>query len=316
MITYSLESDDDDTFALFKIDRNFGTISLLSLLDAEIQNSHLLRVVATDNGSPTKSSFTTILVNVTDVNDNIPAFLLQKYSFFVDGYVKNQFVGKVHAFDRDSNSSLLYSMFKPSIFIEIDSLSGSLYLKSKPVPVSVIKCQVDVTDGENNVNVDVDVIIYTRNENQPMLLGSSIHAEIDENLGNSKKFVTAVNAVDPDKGKYGVVSYQIDSAALSLLFTINKKGHIYTSGEPFDREKASRYILPVRVTDEGGLFSLTDVIVDVKDDNDNPPIFEFPSYEASITTSQMSAESLLHVIAHDADEGINAELAYIAHGLQ
>lgn len=74
-ITYSSTSLGEESMDYFSIDILTGVLSLLSPLDAETKNKHLVQITATDNGSPRKSSFTYLEVAVRDVNDNKPKYL-------------------------------------------------------------------------------------------------------------------------------------------------------------------------------------------------------------------------------------------------
>ena len=60
----------------FTIDSISGEVFTSSALDYESSSSHLLKlkIVASDNGTPRKSSFVYMYINVLDVNDNCPVF--------------------------------------------------------------------------------------------------------------------------------------------------------------------------------------------------------------------------------------------------
>lgn len=48
-------------------------VSIIKQLDYETKTSYKLVIVATDNGSPAKSTTMTLTVTVTNVNDNAPS---------------------------------------------------------------------------------------------------------------------------------------------------------------------------------------------------------------------------------------------------
>ena len=56
----------------FEVDASTGLISLIAALNYEAATSHDLVVTVTDNGTPAKSTSTTVSVTVTDINDNTP----------------------------------------------------------------------------------------------------------------------------------------------------------------------------------------------------------------------------------------------------
>ncbi|XP_039252765.2 protocadherin alpha-4-like [Styela clava] len=60
---------------VFSIDKGTGLIRLISPLDREKRSEWKLTVSARDGGSPFLESFSTVIVKVTDVNDNAPIFV-------------------------------------------------------------------------------------------------------------------------------------------------------------------------------------------------------------------------------------------------
>ena len=60
----------------FTIDSNSGEVFTSSALDYESSSPHLfkLKILASDNGTPRKSSFVHMYIKVLDVNDNCPVF--------------------------------------------------------------------------------------------------------------------------------------------------------------------------------------------------------------------------------------------------
>lgn len=65
---------------LFSIDATTGHLTLSQHLDFETSQRHTLIVTATDSGEPPLSSNLTILVEVQDVNDNLPIFERTEYT--------------------------------------------------------------------------------------------------------------------------------------------------------------------------------------------------------------------------------------------
>lgn len=318
-ITYSISSTDENSLSLFNIDSKTGIITASKQLDAESQTFHLIHVSATDHGEQRKSSFTSINITVLDINDNKPTFNTNEIIFFIDDIrSRDQFIGKIDAFDADVNHTLTYSLKKQSSYLDINSLNGILSIKSRPTPSTIIKTHVVVTDGVHSVEAELIINVNTRNENRPYV-PHVIHLKIKEDLAVKKKSkISLMNLAvnDADMGKYSQLYYQIDSDVVKKYFKVDAKGMLFKTKRLIDREKISKMVVPVRVTDGGGLFTLTKVIIEIQDENDETPMFEFPLYQTNIMTSQMSEESLLHVVAKDLDVGANAELKYNAQGLE
>ncbi|XP_078343101.1 uncharacterized protein LOC144628871 isoform X1 [Oculina patagonica] len=74
-LLFSLD-DINDVSPSFTIDSISGEIFTSSALDYESSSPHLykLKIVASDNGTPRKSSFVFMYINIVDVNDNCPVF--------------------------------------------------------------------------------------------------------------------------------------------------------------------------------------------------------------------------------------------------
>lgn len=64
---------------MFAIDSKTGHLTLNQHLDYETAQRHTLIVTATDSGEPPLQANLTILVEVQDVNDNIPQFEQNEY---------------------------------------------------------------------------------------------------------------------------------------------------------------------------------------------------------------------------------------------
>ena len=225
-----------------------------------------------------------------------------------------QFIGKVAASDLDSNTKLSYVLSKTSSFVKIDLFTGVLYLTGSPLPMTSILLEVMASDGVHVAFAEVIIDCLARNDYRPLVL-EQIDVVVTENTMKNV-LLADINPIDRDKGIYANVSYQIDSQTAAKYFSVNEFGKIYSTGYPLDGELIQQIVIPVRVTDDGGLFSIIQVVVTVEDQNDNTPIFEFPSYRATVVNSQITDDSLLQVFASDPDRGSNSELFYVAQGLR
>lgn len=82
---------------IFDINRMTGSLYSKIPLDREQKKSYEVFVKATDGGG--KFGYALIKVNVEDVNDNIPAFLLKEYKAIVkENSAVNTVVGQVRTF--------------------------------------------------------------------------------------------------------------------------------------------------------------------------------------------------------------------------
>ena len=84
------------------------------------------------------------------------------------------------------------------------------------------------------------------------------------------------------------------------------------SCQPLDRESSSLYNLTIQAVDQGSppRSTLSTILINVLDDNDNDPSFQQEAYEAEIPEDTAVGTSVLQVQATDADVGLNAHISY------
>lgn len=98
--------DSDDTFS------NLGLISVVNSTKLDFEVNQRLRLIAIATAGPAYD-YTTIWINLKDVNDNAPRFSQHRYSSSVwEGNVPGTFVTQVMATDVDSgaNGRITYSI--------------------------------------------------------------------------------------------------------------------------------------------------------------------------------------------------------------
>lgn len=125
---------DSNLLGLFSIDSRSGKITTNGMLDREVQSVFQLIVVASDYGSPIKSSTADVTIHVADQNDNTPIFTFPgKHNNTIQMSNRSPIglvVTTVNAFDLDtgSNSWLTYrfSGGNDNAFFTIDTNSGAI----------------------------------------------------------------------------------------------------------------------------------------------------------------------------------------------
>ena len=96
----------------FFIDSQSGELSC-SPLDREVQDLYLLNIVAIDGGRPSRSSTSSIRVQVLDINDNDPKFVQQQYTkSILENTPSGTSILQVEAGDIDEgvNAKISYSL--------------------------------------------------------------------------------------------------------------------------------------------------------------------------------------------------------------
>lgn len=108
------------------------------------------------------------------------------------------------------------------------------------------------------------------------------------------------------------ISYSlIDSA--DGQFSVNELSGIIQLEKHLDREQQAVYTLTLKAVDQGLPRKLTatgTVVVSVLDINDNPPVFEYREYGATVSEDILVGTEVLRVYAASRDIEANAEITY------
>lgn len=172
-ISYSFQSGVDTT--LFGLRLN-GWIFIKQILNREEKEVYRFTVVATDKGTPPKSSTADVTVHVEDVNDNNPKFTLSSYIFPVDENEPNRtFVGQVSATDKDagSNAKIAYILMSPGPEFVVDRNTGIirtnkvLNREQERAFTFVVKA-VDHGQNPRTGSASVTVTVQDLNDNAPI----------------------------------------------------------------------------------------------------------------------------------------------------
>ncbi|XP_078371306.1 protein dachsous-like [Oculina patagonica] len=316
-ISYTFQSGVDT--ALFGL-RSNGWIYIKQELDREIQEIYRFTVVATDKGTPPKSSTADVTVYVDDVNDNNPKFTLQSYIFPVNENEPNRtFVGQVSASDKDagSNAKIAYSFDPPSpaspVFV-IDRDTGIIRTnevlnREQKQSYSLMVKASDHGRDPRVAHAKVTVTVQDLNDNAPTFKKLSYEKAVSEDIGVGSSVIT-VQATDPDAGSNGMITYF--AASTTSLFSINAQTGVITTAARLDREKNERHTLNIGASDQGNPPQSTVVFVTIHvlDVNDNPPRFVNNSFFVNVPEKQPVGSVVTTVTAKDIDAGNNGRVRY------
>lgn len=310
LITYSITSGNDK--GLFTLNSKTGVLSLANSLDYEEQHQHELRVSATDGGWIAKSSYVSVTVQVTDVNDNPPVFDPDEYFPSVQENVPSgTTVLKMNATDRDSglNAVMAYVIqSSDSDLFVIDPNTGTittqgfLDYEAKQVYHLTVKA-FNVPDEERCSFANINIQLKGANEYVPRFVSKQYYFEISEAAPRGT-VVGEVFASDRDQGEDGVVYYLIFGRSRKKGFGINKKtGQIYVTGT-LDREKEEKVSLKVLAKNAGSIHGadIDEVFVNITilDAND-PPVFTQDLYDVQVSEGLSPGGLVTFVSAEDSD---------------
>ncbi|XP_064158213.1 protocadherin-16 isoform X1 [Anguilla rostrata] len=323
-VNVSLEGG-DGKFALTTKDNIIYLICVDQILDREERDSYELHVMATDSGTPPLRAESSFTIQVTDVNDNPPAFDQPEYRQTIPEVVyPGSFVLQVTARDKDQgpNGDIRYSLLRDhgthSDWFAIDPQTGIITTSSQldyetdPRP-SVTVVATDRGRPPLSSTAVVNVLLQDINDNEPVFGSNFYNVTIKENTPAGTCFLE-VTATDADGGSFGSVSYSMGSGvggAPPSQFTVGREtGRICTSAA-LDREQgAASYDFTVTAVDGGGLNSVAYVKVYLQDINDNAPSFYPLHYAVSLNAQSPPGTSVVRVTAYDPDVGKNGRVTY------
>ncbi len=122
--TTNNSNEASEAFAIFP---NNGWIYLRAALDRETYDRYVITVLASDNGTPSATATTHVIINIDDSNDNDPEFGRDSYQFSVEENLRRGVVvGTVSATDADldANAVLRYNLLPSNTSFQINSVTG------------------------------------------------------------------------------------------------------------------------------------------------------------------------------------------------
>ncbi|CAH1187899.1 unnamed protein product [Phyllotreta striolata] len=303
----------------FSLEKSSGLLRLVDSLDRETTDNYKLLVRCSDGNQYTD---TIVHIEVTDTNDNPPAFLEPAYSFDIpENAARGSRVGQIKASDPDlgANAQLTYSVISDwaNDVFSLNPQTGVFTLTSKldyeevQHYILVVQAQ-DAGHPALSSTLTVYCNVLDLNDNAPLFDPMSYSNEIFENVTAGTPVVT-VSATDADSGNNRKIVYAITSGNDAGSFEILQNGTIFTKQE-LDREKQAIYNLVVTATDqatspESRLSSTVQVTVLLKDINDMSPEFITPN-ETTVSENIPVNTVVMAIKATDKDEGRNGYIEY------
>ncbi|KAM6182284.1 cadherin-23-like [Erethizon dorsatum] len=302
----------------FLINSSSGVVLTTTELDRERIAEYQLRVVASDAGTPTKSSTSTLTIRVLDVNDETPTFFPAVYNVSVSEDVPREFrVVWLNCTDNDVglNAELSY-------FITGGNVDGKFSVGYRDAVVrTVVGLDREATAAYTLVLEAIDngpvgkrrtgtatvfVTVLDVNDNRPIFLQSSYEASVPEDIPEGHSIVQ-LKATDADEGEFGRVWYRIIHGNHGNNFRIHVSNGLLMRGpRPLDREWNSSHVLTVEAYnhDLGPMRSSVRVIVYVEDVNDEAPVFTQQQYSRlGLRETAGIGTSVIVVRATDRDTG-------------
>ncbi|XP_013393116.1 protein dachsous [Lingula anatina] len=316
-VRYKLLQNPGNTF---QIDAATGELRLRGSLDYEGTKQYRVVVSAYDLGIPQYNSSMTIVLNVQDVNDNIPQFQQNPYRVQVreDTSVNQKFL-QVNATDLDSgnNARITYRLQGTAAgqAFGIFSNDGWVYLREaldreRQQEYRMNVLAIDNGIPEKTATASLIVTVTDANDERPQFTGLPYQFYFPENQAVSS-VVATVTATDNDTGVNARLRYSMISS--NEYFDINTDSGEILSKKELDRETRDHYNFNIRVTDQGNppLSASAEVSIFIQDLNDNSPRFlQTGLYRADVLENQVKGTSVIKVSAYDDDFGVNGTVSY------
>ncbi|XP_078318451.1 protocadherin Fat 4-like [Crassostrea virginica] len=338
-LEYSLSGEDVEYFDITKKEfggQQEGWVTLEKQISVDNKTVYEVMVTVTDG---LHTNQTSLQVIVEDVNDHDPTFTQSIYNFNItenddtpDNVTVHTPVGQVNATDLDLTKTDLSYRIVTSDVGHIFSVTqdGEIYLVSR---VDHDNCSShkhsftvvaeDTGSPKRMGFTEVVVTIVDENDNYPefQTVNQTYVGHIQENSPNGSRVVfnQPISAKDKDGGLYGT-----DGIVYSILpdvynssdipFTIDDiTGEITVcNSEKLDWEVKKEFKITVEAKDNEGSLgchsSTVQVVIKVKDENDNPPVFDSQNYTFSISEDASYGTFVGGITATDPD--FNPQLTY------
>jgi hypothetical protein len=271
--TYSIFSG--NTGGAFAIDSGGQiTVANLTAVNYEANPTFSLVIHVTDNGTPALFGSTTVVVNLTDVNDT-PVVNDQIFAIAETASV-GAVVGTVVATDDEvpATQTLTYSITAGNTggAFAINASTGQITVANTLdyETLSSYALTVQVQDnGAGNLTDTATVTVNVQNVNEAPVANDATFA-VDENSSNGT-VVGTVTASDPD---LDTLTYVITSGNTGGAFAINSGNGQITVANPIDFEALAAYSLVVTVTDNGSpnLNDTATITINVNNVNEAPVV--------------------------------------------
>ena len=329
-ISYHFSSKTSDIAkSHFKLNELTGEIFLYKVFVLGQELTYELYVKATDSGNPPLGSIAMVLVNVINQQNNAPTIDVNFVTRSMGNIVAipenteiGSFIAYVKVTDHDAGQNGEVSCALHHDKFQLQSLGTNKYkvFVNKPLDREtgdhhdiMIRCQ-DKGSPPLYSESKFSIKVMDVNDVRPTFSKKTFKFCIYENQKPNFP-VGYINATDPDLGAGSKLTYfLLADSKYFLPFLITDDGLILTIMS-LDHEFQDVYEFQVLVKDNGrpSLNNTVNVIVEVKDENDNAPYFTFPSvnpFTLEVTYYPHHTKNITVIRASDSDGRENAFLKY------
>ncbi|XP_031427753.1 protocadherin alpha-C2-like isoform X6 [Clupea harengus] len=316
---------------MFSMDTNTGDIRVKSNVDYEDTTSYEMYIQAMDKGPAAVAAHCKVVVEVVDVNDNVPEIVLSSLSSPVREDARaDTVVALISVTDRDSGQNKQVSLeiqpglpFKIKSFRNYYTLVTSAFLDRETI--AAYNVTLSATDGgtpplssQKTIQVDVADV----NDNPPRFEQTSYTVYVPENNAPGNSLCT-VKAQDSDVNENARITYTVlndnnHGIPVTSYVSIKPDTGVAYALRSFDYESLREFHFQVKAQDGGipPLSRVATVYIYVMDQNDHTPEIINPPANGTRSTETVLKNAdpgalVTKVLAYDADAGPNAWLIYV-----
>ncbi|XP_032878328.1 protocadherin Fat 3 isoform X3 [Amblyraja radiata] len=308
----------------FSIDSS-GIIIITEKLNRELtlESNIDIMVMAVDGGG--RSAFCTVRVILVDDNDNAPQFMALEYRTSVKADVtKGSLIIQVVAFDPDegANAKILYSLYNEDSdyvtnAIDIDQETGWIVTKGNfdHLKNTILSFFVKASDGGvpvRSVLVPVYFHVLAPKTDLPAFLQHQYSFMLPEDAPIGS-MVGTIQVLPQQTILFNTINGGLSQNNQDAVFVIDSHTGVLKLDKKLDYETNPFYEFLVTVTVNNGrtdIILTTVVKIEVRDLNDNRPVFQTDPYEAVIMEGMPIGTKVIQVQAIDEDSGANGHVTY------
>ncbi|XP_060103362.1 protocadherin Fat 4 [Heteronotia binoei] len=313
----SVRCEDKMFGRLFTIGRHTGVIQTAAILDREQgARLYLVDVYAIEKSAALpRTQRAEVEITLQDVNDNPPVFPTDMLDLTVEENVGDgSKIMQLTAMDADegANALVTYTIISGADdSFHIDPESGELIATKRldRERRSKYSLLVRADDGLQSSDMRINITISDVNDHIPTFSKPWYSFDVPEDT-TPGSLVAAILATDEDSGVNGEITYTVSEDDGDGTFFLNPITGVFNLTCMLDYEVQQYYILTVRAEDGGGQFTTDRVYFNILDVNDNPPVFNMPSYSTSLMENLPPGSTILIFNVTDTDDGSNSQLSY------
>ncbi|CAH0559984.1 unnamed protein product [Brassicogethes aeneus] len=322
MVNYTL-GDGFGKIKEFQVKSDTGEICIKSDLDYETRNTYEFPVIAADRGGLSTTAI--VKIQVTDVNDNRPAFYPREYNVSLrEGGGPSSAtvpVVVVAATDPDSGKfgAVAYKIAagNEAGLFRIDRNTGEIFV-SRPSLLSTRsqpyhKLNISASDGGNlrsTNDAEVFISVIDSAQRPPIFEHPRYTFSVSESV-KEDTVIGNVKATVNDNGDRRNVRYSIYSGDPDGFFKIDSNSGVIRTSSKLDHETKASVLLNIQATSGiPPVHGHTQVNIEIEDINDNAPEFESGTVRISVPENVDINVPLYAAHAKDKDSGSNGIVRY------